>query len=65
MNYIVQNSKSNYKIEIDKIIKDKQKEIFSFFNSEEIELSFNIYIYDSKEELVKGLKKRGFMWNQD
>ncbi len=60
MRYIIQNSNSNYKNVIDSIIKNKKKEILYFFNSEEIELSFNIYIYDNIEELIKGLKDRGF-----
>ena len=60
MKFIVQNNSSSYKQVIDSIIRDRKKEIFTFFNSEEIELPFNIYIYDSIEELIKGLKERGF-----
>lgn len=60
MKYIMQNSKSNYNLVIDSIIENRKKEIFEFFNCSEIELSFNIYVYDSIEELVKGLAKRGF-----
>ncbi|MBR4262950.1 MAG: hypothetical protein IKQ35_06270 [Bacilli bacterium] len=65
MRYIVQNDNSDYKNVIDSIINNKKKEIFSFFNSDEFELSFNIYIYDSIEELVNGLKKRGFKDDPD
>ena len=65
MKYIVQNDNSDYKNVIDSIINNKKKEIFSFFNSDEFELSFNIYIYDSIEELVNGLKKRGFKDDPD
>ena len=65
MKYIVQNNSSSYREDIDSIISNKKKEIFTFFNSEEIELPFNIYIYDSIEELVKGLKERGFKDDPD
>ena len=65
MNYIVQNKSSSYKDVIDNIISNKKKEIFNFFNSEEIDLQFNIYIYDSIEELAKGLKDRGFKDDPD
>jgi len=61
MKYIKQNNNSDYSKTIDSIIINRKKEIFDFFNSEEIELPFNIYIYDSIEELVNGLRKRGFM----
>ena len=60
MKYIVQNDNSNYSQVIDSIIDNRKKEIFLFFNSKEKELPFNIYVYDSIEELVKGLRKRGF-----
>ena len=60
MNYIIKNSDSKYDEEINKIISDRQAEIFDFFNSIEKELSCNIYIYDNQEELVNGLKERGF-----
>jgi len=65
MKYIMQDSESNYNQVIDKIINDRKKEIFDFFNSREIELPFNIYIYNSIEELVKGLAKRGFEKDPD
>ncbi len=60
MKYIIQNSESNYSQVIDNIISNRKSEIFSFFNSMEIDLPFNVYIYDSIEELVYGLRKRGF-----
>ena len=65
MKYITQNNNSNYRSVIDSIINSRKKEIFDFFNSKEIELPFNIYIYDSIEELVSGLLKRGFKNNPD
>ena len=60
MIYIVQNNDSNYYQVINEIINSRKKEIFSFFNSEEIELLFNIYVYNSIEDLVNGLRQRGF-----
>ena len=65
MNFIKENKDSNYKEVIEKIINDRKKEIFSFFNSEEVDLPFNIYIYDSIESLVKGMKERGFKDDPD
>ena len=65
MKYIVQNNNSNYSQVIDTIINKRKKEIFSFFNSEEVDLPFNIYIYDSLENLVDGLRKRGFSKDPD
>jgi len=60
MKYIMQNSESNYNQIIDEIINDRKKEIFSFFNSEEINLPVTVYIYNSIEELVNGMKEREF-----
>ncbi len=60
MKYIVQNKNSNYSQVIDSVINSKKGDIFSFFSSEEVDLPFNIYIYDSIEELTNGLKNRGF-----
>ena len=65
MRYIVQNNNSNYSQTIDTIISNRKSEIFSFFNSEEIELPFNIYIYDTIEQLVNGLQERGFKNDPD
>ena len=65
MKYIMQNNESNYNEVIATIINNRKKEIFSFFNSKEIDLPFNIYIYNSIEELVNGLAKRGFEKDPD
>ena len=65
MKYIIQNSNSNYSQVIDSIIESRKNEIFDFFNVKEFELPFNIYIYDSIEELVNGLRKRGFKKDPD
>ena len=60
MRFIVENSNSNYKDTVLKIINDRKKEIFDFFNTDVIDLPFDIYIYDSIENLVDGMKKRGY-----
>ena len=65
MKYIIQNNNSNYSQVIDSIIESRKNEIFDFFNVKEFELPFNIYIYDSIEELVNGLRKRGFKKDPD
>ncbi len=65
MKYIIQNSDSNYKQTIDTIINNRKKEIFDFFNCREVELPFNIYVYDSIEELVNGLRNRGYKNDPD
>ena len=65
MKYFMQNHESNYNQVIDKMISDKKNEIFSFFNSKEIDLEFDVYIYNSIEELVNGLQKRGFQKDPD
>ena len=65
MKYITQNSQSDYWQVIDNIIENRKNEVFDFFNTKEIELPFNIYVYDSIEELVKGLGQRGFKKDPD
>ncbi len=65
MKYIIQNSNSNYGQVVENIINKRKNEIFQFFNSKEIELPFNIYIYDSIEDLIEGLRKRGFKKDPD
>ena len=65
MKYIIQNSNSTYDRDIDTIINGRKNEIFSFFNSEEINLPFNVYIYDSIEDLVSGIRERGFKNDPD
>ncbi len=65
MKYIMQNSSSKFDKYIDDIISSRKNEILSFFNSDDIDLSFNIYVYNSIEDLVKGLKERGFSKDPD
>ena len=60
-NYICTNRTPDYKDRIEKIIKTRKKEILDFFEVEDDKkYSFNIYIYDTQEELVNGMKERGF-----
>ena len=65
MKYIIQNKNSDYYKVVDNIIKTKSKIIFDFFNSEEIELPFNIYIYNSIEDLARGMISRGYTNDPD
>ncbi len=65
MKYIMQNSSSKFDKYIDDIISSRKNEILSFFNSDDIDLSFNIYVYNSIEDLVNGLKERGFSKDPD
>ena len=65
MKYIIQNNNSNYSQVIDTIINSKKNEIFSFFNSEEFDLPFDVYIYNTIEDLVNGLRERGFKNDPD
>jgi hypothetical protein len=59
--YFCFNRTYDYKDKVEEIIQNKKIEIFSFFGVEtNNELNFNIYIYDSIEELVKGMKERNF-----
>ena len=58
--YYCFNRNSDYKDRIDFIIQNRKKEIFNFFNISDVDLDFNIYIYDSREDLVIGMRERGF-----
>lgn len=60
MKLIVENNNSNYKDRVLNIINKKKNEIYDFFDKSLDELPFNVYIYDSSESMVEGLKKRGF-----
>ena len=65
MKYIVQNSSSTYQTVIEEVINQNKDKIFDFFEHDEIDLPFNVYIYDSIESLVEGLHKRGFSKEPD
>ena len=58
MKYIVQNNNSKYSSVIDNIINNSKGKIFSFFNSEEIDLPVTVYVYNSIEDLFIGMRKR-------
>ena len=60
MKLIVENNISNYKNRVLKVIDDRKNEIFDFFGERLNCLPFDIYIYNTSENLVNGLKKRGF-----
>ncbi len=60
MKFIQTNRNLEYKNEIIEIINARKKEIFDFFYKEELKLNFNIYLYDTIEELTREMKKRGF-----
>ena len=59
--YICTNRNPLYKDHVEMILEQKKKQILDFFNvSDNIPLSFNVYIYDTIEDLVSGLRARGF-----
>ena len=59
--YICTNRNPLYKDHVEMILEQKKKQILDFFNiSGSIPLSFNVYIYDTIEDLVSGLRARGF-----
>ena len=57
MEYIKENLNSSYDERIEKIINTNKNIIFDFFEAGLEELPFNVYIYDTIENLVKGFKK--------
>lgn len=59
--YICTNRNPLYKEHVKMILEQKKKQILNFFNaSENFPLTFNVYIYDTIEDLVSGLRARGF-----
>lgn len=59
--YYCFNRTPEYREKIEEIIQNKKIEIFSFFGLEaNCDLKFNIYVYDTIEDLVKGMKDRNF-----
>lgn len=60
--YYCYNRNKNYKNTIEKIIQNNKDIILDFFDFKlDKEINFNIYIYDTVEDLVNGLEKRGFL----
>lgn len=59
--YICTNRNENYQIEVEKILTSRKQEILNFFNVEDNgQFNFNIYIYNTIDDLVTGMKSRGF-----
>ena len=65
-NYICTNRTKEYKNRVENIINNSKKEILDFFEFiDDSRFNFNVYIYDTNEELVKGLQIRGFKKDPD
>jgi len=59
--YFCTNRNKDYQNEIEKILVSRKPEILNFFKVKDNgQFNFNIYIYDSIDDLVKGMKNRGF-----
>ena len=59
--YICTNRSLSYQEHVQSILEEKEKQIKDFFQvPEEKSFSFQIYIYDTIEDLVNGLHQRGF-----
>ncbi|MFR2585797.1 MAG: peptidase MA family metallohydrolase [Bacilli bacterium] len=60
INYICDGNTKGYIAEVDNIIKNCKKEILDFFDKNSLDLNCTVYIYDTKQELIEKLNKRGF-----
>lgn len=59
--YICINRTSSFKDEVERLLGAYKKEILPFFGVEDSsKFEFNVYIYNTIEDLVQGLKDRGF-----
>lgn len=59
--YFCTNRNTNYQHEIETILVNKKQEILDFFNVKDNgQFNFNIFIYDTINDLVEGMKNRGF-----
>lgn len=64
--FICTNRNPSYKIEVENILKSNEKQILDFFErKEKVELNFQVYIYNTIEELISGLQERGFPKDPD
>lgn len=64
--YICNQNHESYQKEVETILQSRKPEILSFFEVEDHPtFTFNVYLYDTKEELVQGLQKRGFKKDPD
>lgn len=60
-NWVLAKSNTDYQNEIESILVFRKQEILDFFNVEDNgQFNYNIYIYDTIEDLVEGMKNRGF-----
>lgn len=63
--YICTNRTINYKDEIEYLLNKEKEKILNFFETKDNgTFNFNIYIYDTKEELHNELKKRGVITDE-
>ena len=59
--YICTNRNKNYQNEVEKILVSRKQEILDFFGVKDNgQFNFNIYIYNTIDDLVNGMKNRGF-----
>jgi len=60
------NRNKDYQMHVEKVLISRKNEILDFFEMEDSSrFSFSIYIYDTQEELVEGLRQRGFLKDPD
>ncbi len=59
--YICTNRSKNYQTEVEQILISRKQEILDFFNAiDNGQFNFNVYIYNTINDLVDGMKNRGF-----
>lgn len=59
--YFCTNRNKDYQNKVENILASRKQEILEFFEVSDMgQFNFNIYIYDTIEALVRGLKNRGF-----
>lgn len=59
--YICTNRNKNYQNEVEKILVSRKQEILDFFDAKDNgQFNFNVYIYNTIDDLVDGMKSRGF-----
>ena len=55
------NRNMEYQQRVLNLIEQNKEQIFNFFEVDNLDLNFNLYIYDTIEDLVKGMNDRGFL----
>lgn len=59
--YFCTNRNNNYQNEVEQILTSRKQEILGFFNAiDNGQFNFNIFIYDTIDDLVEGMENRGF-----